>query len=226
MTLGRNNETVLGYCNEVDVENFLLLDIDDTFSPQLNSWIAAAEAQVNRYLGYTTASGILLETIVDEKTSVRVSSTGDLMVFPRKYPISSIQNLSITKGSTDMILELEDEGIPKYDIPTSADYIQFSNNDLTVTGGSVLTSFSSIRWSNAFVKLSYVAGYATVPADIRQATVNLVSDVVMRHTNKEGLASITQGRVSKRWEARDGKSDFYLDAFELLKPYRLASRWI
>jgi len=227
MTVGRNNEVLLNYCNEVDIENFLLLDIDDTFSLQLNSWIAVAEQQINRYLGYTTASGVLLETIVDEKTPVRVSSYGDLMVFPRKYPISSVQSISIVKGSESLDLTLTADGNNKYDIPTSADYIQYSGSELALTGTSIINDFYDVKYSHGFVKVSYVAGYATVPYEIRQATVNLVSDIVMRHSNKEGLESITQGRVSKRWSGRnDGKSDFYLDAIELLRPFRLASRWI
>jgi hypothetical protein len=52
--------------------------------------------------------------------------------------------------------------------------------------------------------------------------------MIMRHANKEGLESITQGRVSKRWYQRQegGESDFYKDALTLLKPYRIVSRWL
>jgi hypothetical protein len=226
MTTGRHNEIILGYCDEVDIENFLLLDIDDTFSPQLQSWIAAAEAQVNRYLGYTTTSGILKETIVDEKIPIRVSTNGDLMIFPRKNPIDSVQSIELCKGSESISLTLSNNGIDKYDIPASNDYIQFSGTDFALNGNILITDFWSVKSSNGFIKLSYTAGFDQVPADIRQATVNIVSDMVMRHSNKEGLVSITQGRVSKRWSERDGISDFVNDAFELLKPYRLASRWI
>jgi hypothetical protein len=96
-----------------------------------------------------------------------------------------------------------------------------------MTGGtSIMTSFNDIKGSNGFVKIDYTAGFDTVPYDIRQATVNMVSDMVMRHTNKEGLASITQGRVSKRWETKDGQSDFVKDAYELLSSYRIASQWL
>lgn len=226
---GRHNETILGYCDEVDIENFLLIDIDNTFSPQLESWIAAAESIVNGYLGYTTASGILTERIVDEKTKIRVSPSGDLLIFPRKIPIQSVEGITLTKGSSYIDLTLNaSDGTPKYDIPTgSASYIQYPGYELSTSGGSsIVTSFTDVRRSDGFVKLSYTAGFDTVPYDIRQATVNLVADMVMRHSNKEGLASITQGRVSKRWESRDGKSDFYLDAMELLGSYRIASLWI
>jgi len=224
---GRNNEIVLGYCNEVDVENFLLMDIDDSFSPQLQSWIASAEAIINGYLGYTTTSGILTEKIVGEKIPIRVTPEGDLIIFPRKIPIVSVEAISLVKGRSSINLTLTTGGEDKFDIPATADWIQYPGYELSMTGGtSIMTSFNDIKGSNGFVKIDYTAGFDTVPYDIRQATVNMVSDMVMRHTNKEGLASITQGRVSKRWETKDGQSDFVKDAYELLSSYRIASQWL
>ena len=227
---GRHN-TALGYCDETDLENFLLIDINNNFSPQIEDWIATAEAQVNNYLGYTTASGILAEQVVNEIAYGRVDSDLNLMIFPRKIPIISLSSLTLTKGTTSLALTLADNlGNVKYNIPSSNDFILYPSYELALAGSPVIKSFADIKYKKFFNKISYTAGYTSVPADIRMATVNLVSDMVMRHTNKEGLDLLTQGRVTKRWATRlnplTDKSLYYRDAMELLRPYRIATKWI
>jgi len=225
---GRHNEVLLGYCDKTDLENFLLLTIDSSFDSQINSWIAAAEKHINNYLGYTTASGVLREAITGEMAISRIDSEGNLMIFPRKIPIESVSKIELWKGTDSIELDLvDDEGTNRYNIPTSADYILYPGYELSITGTSIISSFMDIKYTKFFSKIDYIAGYSEVPYDIRQATVNLVADMIMRHANKEGLESITQGRVSKRWYQRqEGESDFYKDALTLLKPYRIASRWL
>ena len=220
--------TPLGYCDKTDVENFLLLDIDQTFDEQIDDWIATAEKQANQYMGYTTASGVLMEAITDEKAYGYVDSDMNLMVFPRKTPIDSVTGLDLVKGSDSLSIDLTTgDGSARYDIPTSGDYILYPDYELSITGESIIHSFSNIARTKFFYKLDYRAGYTTVPEEIRQATINLVADIVMRHSNKEGLEGITQGRVTKRyWSRTDGHSDFWLDAMSLLRPYRIASRWL
>lgn len=220
--------TALGYCDEVDIENFLLTDIDNSFSAQIEDWIAAAETQVNTYTGYTTASGIFAEQITGEVSKAFVDADLNLKIFPRKTPIVSVGAVALGRGTSRLNLTLTNgANVPKYNIPTRGNYISYPQYELAITGGSIINSFASIRGTEFYVYLDYIAGYTAVPADIRLATVNLVSDVIMRHANKEGLESITQGRVSKRWRQRDdGKSDFVKDAYELLKGYRIASQWL
>jgi len=225
--------TPLGYCDKTDIENFLLLTIDSSFNEQIDDWITTAEKQVNKYLGYTTASGILNEQIVDETAISHVDSEGNLLVFPRKVPINSISAIDLIKGTDVVTLTLtNDADTAKYNIPTTADYILYPGYELSITGTSIIKSFMDLKFLKFFSRIDYIAGYTEVPADIRQATVNLVADIVMRHTNKEALESITQGRVSKRWFSRweasgqPGKSDFVLDAEKLLNPYRILSQWV
>lgn len=230
--------TALGYCDEVDIENFLLTDIDDSFSPQIEDWIAGAESQINQYLGYTTASGIFAEAITDEVTKSYVDSDLNLKIFPRKTPIISVQGITLGKGTSRLSITLANgAGIPKYNIPSTANYISYPQYEFSVSGGSIISNLASIRGTEFYTYLSYISGYIKIPADIRLATVNLVSDTIMRHSNKEGLSSITQGRVTKRWADRigptsgdqaapAGASDFVLDAYALLRPYRISSQWL
>lgn len=222
------NYTALGYCTEVDIENFLLTDIDSSFSAQVEDWIAAAEQRVNRYLGYTTASGILAEEFSGEVApNAFVTPQSDLVIFPRKTPIISFTGASITKGTTSIALNLTSGGSNTYNIPASNDQIVFSGYDFSYTGSSLIHSFDSLKNSKFFISLSYIGGYTQVPADIRLATVNFVADTIMRHSNKEGLVRLQQGRVEKEWkQVRGGESDFVLDAQSLLNPYRMTTRWI
>lgn len=211
------NYTSLGYADEQDIENFLLMDIDNSFSQQIEDWIAAAEKQVNRYLGYTTTSGILAEQITNEITRTSIDASGDLVVFPRKTPIISISSMGLVRGTSEQSLSLtDDSGNPKYTLPTIGSYVSFPSAEIGY----------SIRGMNSFLKMSYIAGFTEVPPDIRLATVNLVAETIMRHSNKEGLEFLAQGRISKRWATRqEGQSDFVKDAYELLKGYRQPARW-
>lgn len=222
--------TPLGYCDETDIENYLLLDVNNIFSSQIEDWIAAAELTVNGTIGYTTASGILREQIVGEKAKTRVDSDGNLKIFPRKIPIESISSVDLVKGTETISLALTDgAGNPKYDIPTTADYISYPGYEFSITGASIVSNLHELRPADYYTKISYIGGYSSVPPDIRLATVCLVCDTIMRHANKEGLESITQGRVTKRYRSRfskeTGESDFWLDAMNLLSGYRIASTW-
>lgn len=220
--------TALGYADEVDIENFLLTDIDNTFSAQIEDWIATSEAEINKYLGYTSSTGLLSEVITNESAYGKVDNEGNLLVYTKKQPITAVTAVSLYKGVTSIVLSLTDSaGTAKYNISPTSEYILFPADELSTVGTGMISSFYEFRGTKFFIKVSYTGGYATVPADIRMATVNLVADKIMRQSNKEGLASITQGRVSKRWmDRQDGESDFVKDAYKLLRPHRVASRWL
>ena len=215
------------YCTESDIENFLLLTIDSSFSAQVEDWIATAEKQVDNILGYTTASGIWAEAVTAEKAKGKINGEGDLVIFPNKIPITSVSRIDLVKGTSSINLELTDSaGIARYDIPVEADRIYYPNQKFSLTGTSTIGDFFEIKHETFFTKINYIAGYTSVPADIRMATVNLVADIIMRHANKEGLESMTQGRITKSWASRDGMSDFYLDALNYLAPYKISSQWL
>lgn len=224
------NYTAKGYCTEVDIENLLLTNIDNSFSGQIEDWIAAAEQYIDNYLGYTTASGILAEQIVNETSYGKIDTDLNLVIFPRKIPVISISALSVTKGTSSVAMTLTDaNNNPTYDIPSSNDMIILGEDQIN-SGTSLIRSFAGLRTTRFFTKISYIAGFTSVPADIRLATANLVAETIMRHTNKEGLNMLIQGRVTKKWDDRRFKDTDYSvykrDAMELLKPYRMATRWI
>lgn len=222
------------YCIETDIENYLLIDIDDTFSPQVEDWIASAETRIDEYLGcsdYTTTSGILVEDVAEEIIRGYVDEYSNLCIYPRKPLIQSVSSISLVKGTTQMDLALTDgNGKNKYIVRNPKKAIIYPPYELNINGGNgLITSFAGIRNTDFYVKLAYRGGFNIIPPDIRQACVMLVCDSIMRHTNKEGLEFVSQGRVSKRWSSKlgdEGMSDFERDAWRLLRIYRKSSNWL
>lgn len=217
------------YITKSDLEGFLQTTFPATvLDSTIQSWIDGAEARANSYMGYTTASGMWMEVITDEMIDTRVDADGNLLVFPRKLPIDSITSLAIVQGLTTINLSVTDgNGNARYNIPSSKDYIFFPGSQLAYSSSYSATDFYSVKYSTTFTKLSYRAGYTVIPEDVKLAVENLAADTAMRYTNKEGLQSLTQGRITKSFFDRATKgSSFVNDAFSILQGYRMATRWI
>lgn len=220
--------STLNYVGETDLENLLLVDIDSSFSTQIDTWISAAEERVNNYTGYTTASGFWNESITGETSEARVDGDMNLVIHTRKRPINSVSALEIVKGSESTTISLTDgDGNNRYTIPSTNEVLVYPSFELTTSSSVILTKWSDIKYSRFYTKLDYIAGYTTIPGPVKLATTMFTADIFMRQANKEGLVAITQGRVTKRWaETRDGESNFVKEARRLLNPYRIASGWI
>lgn len=220
--------STLNYATVTDLENLLLVDVDASFEAQVETWITASETRVNNYLGFTTASGLWNESITGEINDARVDGDANLVIHPRKRPINSISSLKIQKGTRSITVSLTDgDGNNRYILPVQRNMLVYPGFELSIASSSVaITNFYNIKYRRWYTNIDYIAGYTAIPADISQATTLLTADLFMRHANKEGLAALTQGRISKRWmERRDGKSDLILDAEQILNHYRIASGW-
>ena len=239
MPITQNIRQPLGYTNETDIENYLLTDINDSFSDQINNWIVAAEDSINEYLGYTTASGILSEAIIEEVSeTAKVDENLNLVIFPRKAPISSVEKIELIKGTTNLDLMLTNgtrvdyNGNTvdnyRYQIPEPRHKIIYPQREISTNEGSFLIgSFASLRGSQFLTRITYHAGFTQIPAQINLAATMLVSEITLRHQNKEGLQSLQQGRITKEWFQRiGGESDLVIDAYKNLIPYRKASSWL
>ena len=217
------------YCTEQDLENLLLVTIDSSFSSQIDKWISASEERVDGFIGVTTTSGLWNESITNETNEARVDGDLNLIIHPRKRPINSVSQIELIKGSQSLALDLTTStGTNRYLIPVQNNYIIYPNREISVTAQSTLIrNFADIKYQRVYTRIDYIAGYTTIPKDIQLATTLLTADTFMRQSNKEGLISITQGRVSKRWaDRKDGRSDFEIQAFDILADYRIASGWV
>lgn len=220
--------STLNYATSTDLSNLLLLTIDSTFTAQVDTWISTAEVMVNNYLGYTTASGIWNEQVSNELNETRVDGDLNLVIYPRKRPVNSVSAISIVKGPVSVALSLTDTaGNTRYQIPIQNNVVVYPNYQLSLTASTILHHFGIIKYSRFYTKISYIGGYTAVPNPINLATVYFTADILMRQANKEGLSSLTQGRITKRWaEEKDGKSNWMRRAEELLNFYRISSGWV
>lgn len=167
------------------------------------------------------------EAIVSEKNDARVDGDGNLVIHTRKRPINSVSAISIIKGTDSINLDLTDSaGATRYIIPVQGNVIVYPTFEISTTSSTTLYSFMQIKYSRYYTKVSYIAGYTSIPKDIQLATTLFTADTFMRQANKENLASITQGRITKRWtELRDGESNYVKQAKAKLNHYRIASGW-
>jgi len=202
--------------------------VDATFKSQVETWISGAEVKVNNYLGYATASGIWNEQIIGELLDARVDGGLNLVIYPRKRPINSISKIELWQGADNLSLDLVDaDGNTKYIIPVQQNVVVYPSSEISATSSSSsISTFADVKFSRWYTKMDYIAGYTSIPQDIAEATTLLTADTFMRHANKEGLVSLTQGRISKRWaERRDGRSDLIMDAERILDHYKISSGW-
>ncbi len=218
-----------GYSTISEISNYLLVTIDSSLNTQVDSWISAAEHYVNNFTGYTTASGMALENVVNEISEAHVDGDQNLVIHPRKSPVTTVSGITIIKGSIINIqLNLTNpaNGTNRYVLPTQGRYIVYPSYELTITSSTILHNFINVKYSRFFTQTSYQGGYATIPQDVTLATTMIASDIVMRHANKEGLMAITQGKISKKWaELKDGKSNWIQAAENLLIAYKMGSNW-
>ena len=239
MAIQQNIRDPLGYVTKQDLENFLLTDIDSSFDDQIDNWIVAAEDQVNRFLGYTTASGIWNEAVVEEVSETAiVDSNNDLVIYPRKRPINTVERIDLVKGTSYLTLNLSNgtrvnsvgDTVTnyRYHLPEPSNKIIYPEAELSTNGGTLaIGGFSSLKYSRFLSRITYHAGYTEIPGPINMATAMLASDLILRQDNKNGLQLITQGRITKEWfQRKGGESDLALDAEKLLLPYRITSRWM
>jgi len=213
------------YATIDDLSNLLLVDVDSTFKAQVEKWISAAEIYAEGFTGFTTVSGFWNEAITGELLESRVDGDGNLVIYPRKRPVNSVSKIELWKGSDSMTLSLTDGANTRYIIPAQNNCIIYPNHELTISSSSYsINNFYNIKYSRWYTKVDYIAGYSTIPKDITMAVTLIASDYFMRHANKEGLVSMTQGRISKRWsERKDGKSDLVVQAEDILLGYKIAS---
>lgn len=190
----------------------------------VSGFITQASEEVGRYLQYDP----LAEDITDELKTARVTTDGDLLVFPAKIPIISVSALSVKKGTTELTITLEDsQGNAKYNLDYTNRYLRFPSYEIILQGQIVvLTDFFAFRSTQFFSKMSYRAGYepSSLPETIKEATVLYVREKLARAQNTAGAKRITQGGItleySQRGDKFGGKSDLVVDAEKLLRPYR------
>lgn len=208
--------------NYITITEFKSFNPETDFSAYtdatLSGMVQRASAWVDNYLSYTLG----IETISNELAETIVSNQGNLVIYTEKIPIVSVSAISLKLGTVSVNLNLTDgNGNIRYNIPRRANYVMYPYQELSTTGTVSIRNFFDVRMLDIFTQITYVAGYQTIPSDIKDAVSLVAKDIFIRQANPMNVASISQGGISLSFRDRtDGESDMILDAKAILNRYR------
>lgn len=152
---------------------------DDAFLVhRINDFTAYAEKYCTRRFASTTY------------TNERYDGTGRDKIFLRNWPIISVSSLTIDNEAINEATDYDD-----YD----GYWIEPTLSGIKLEGCLYRVDKWDRGWQN--VKITYVAGYATIPHDLREACFLAVKTMYDVMKNKEGKKSETLGRYSYTFES-------------------------
>lgn len=193
---------------EVDTSQYTLATI--------SGMISAASKHIENFC---QVDGFDLATVTNEIAKVVISNEGDLKLFPRRRPVQSITSVSLSRGTWNLSLTLTNNGSPIYHIETPGDAVVYPNTFLTSVGTFTMNDLRDLRRYSVYATVSYVAGFQTIPANIKAACALFTRDFLQKRLNAAGVAQITQGGITVKYSEKDGKSDDVVDAERLLQDY-------
>lgn len=192
---------------EVDFSNY-----NDT---TISGMIKSASAGMDNFLNYSLG----IETITDEKNEAIVDSEGNLRVFVRKMPVQSVSALQLKLGTVSLDLQLTTGGTDRYEIPTRGSYVLYPFQEVALTGTFSVRNFYQMRGRTIYTKMTYVAGYATIPQDIKDACNLWTKDIFIRQANPMDIKGTNQGAIGMSFKD-DKESKWLTQAKEILFKYQ------
>jgi hypothetical protein len=206
-------------------DNNPTVDFSQYSDATISGMISSASRQVELFIEYDP----IVADVTNEESDGLIDSDFNLVVYPRKLPIQSVSAISLVKGQDVITLTIVDgNGNNKFNIPTSKTNILYPNRELAFDSVSIVDSFASLRGDRFFTRISYRAGYTTIPEDMKFATNLYVVDRVMRGINPGGAESIRQGGITIKYptssKSTQGDSDNIMDAKSILMHYKRVTR--
>lgn len=204
----------------ISTAEFAALHPEVDTSQYTTATVSGIISAASRYVeNFCQVDSFAFETVTDEIAQATISREGDLHIFTRRRPVISLTSAVLQRGTWSLTLTLTNNGSPIYHIPHPGYQFVYPNTFLTSVGTFTMNDLTELRRYTTYAKITYVAGYQTIPQDIRFATALIVKDYIQKRLNAAGAASITQGGVTIRYSERDGKSDDLVDAETLLQDY-------
>lgn len=194
------------------------IDLSSFDSPTVSGMISSASRQVSDFLGFSPYAENMTELVEG-----RVTTEGDLLIFPAKIPVISVSAISLKRGATSISLQLTTGNETKYNIDFTGRNIRYPFEEISLQGVPMFSNFYALRSRQFYVSLSYRAGWepSDLPRPIKDATVLFLRDFVTNKYNQMGATALRQGAVS--FEYGGGayqESKFIKDAKRLLGPYQ------
>lgn len=213
---------MLGYTTRTQVENFAKRTFPEVATDEFNTYITAAESQINQITGYnarTTTSGMLSESIALEKHQGKVDSYGNIIVNVRHGPVHVDANnnprvslmryslggvrvaLNLTDGSNNAFNSLLELSENRNTVVYPGIYFMPAISTVTPTAKLNLYALQDVKF---FLEISYVGGYSTVPGEVQLSANYLVADMLLYRDNPNFVTGFRQGSYSVEFGDRNG----------------------
>lgn len=202
------------YLTIEELESYSLGVSTDLNNTVLEQQILIAEQLVNSYI--LRPHGLQVQTVYNEKHPWNSRTN---RVYPYVKPISAVNSFIIRTASNTTT-----------DISVSTLFINNDEGFIEAPEITGITSVSSIllahsNLSTPMVEITYLAGYATIPSDIKFATALQVADLLAdRNWAAQGLAGIKSGKLGAQSLERNTNLDGVCQKAKiLLNKYRIIS---
>ena len=206
----------------ISVTEFQQYNPELDFTAYSTATLSGVISRASKWVDNFAQTPLDLRAVTNEKTEAVVNSNGNLIIHTRQYPIQSVSAISLKLGTASYTLSLADgNGTARYDIGSRGTYILYPFQEVAFTGTLSIRNFYQLRNVNIFSVISYIAGYETIPDDIKDACNLIAKDIFIRQSNPMDLSNLTQGGITVSYRPRDdGDSDSVRDAKQILQDYR------
>ena len=194
----------MAYTDKGQIQKYLAVDIDNSFDTQIDNWITAVEAWIERYVGFSFETGDRVDRYYD--------GSGIRSLLVDTFFGSMTAEILNTDGSVDQSLT---EG-------QSNDYLAYplneaQKNELVLASSATIGNFPARHRS---VKLNAKFGWsATVPQDIQLIATKLVGEIVKEGLKGGKLSQVQLGDYSASFMTIDEHSEA-LGVYQTLEMYR------
>ena len=196
------------YTSKGAIQNYLMTDIDNSFDTQIESWISAAEAYINKYTGRPDGFE------EDSAASVKYyDGNGKVEIdIDECTEVSTVQILDVNSSTVGYTLT---EGLDN-------DYITYPSNELPIYRLKLVPNSQVGAWYSGNKRIAVTAKWGhgiTVPKDIEYAATVLVSSIIEKGLNGGKIKAETLGDYSVSLSNIDD-SDQALGVKRMLNNYK------
>lgn len=180
------------------------LDMSMYSDTTISGMIKRASMEIDQFLSYSLSA----ENIVLEANETIVTTNGNLMIYPAKFPILQVNAIQLKLGTAKIDLSLVDgNGQPRYDIPWRERSIIYPYQEIAFTGTLSIRNFYAMRGMQILTRLSYRAGFETIPDDVKDACSLWTRDMFIRQANPMDLLGMTQGTITTSFKGKAAQDD-------------------
>lgn len=210
------NQDIANYAPEIDLSAYSATTI--------SGMIAQASANVRNYC---SVDGFFQSAVTSEQDRAHISSNGDLSISFRRRPVNlgDVSRIALVTVGVNQSLTLNTNfgngpAMYTYFINNPGTYLTYPSNYLISFGRGML----ALRGANLFYQIDYtggyvqspMAGYQTLPDDLKEATVLFFRDILAKRFNQFGMDTVKTGNVMFQTRRVNGLTMFVDQARDIL----------